>query len=113
VKPPRPRGPPLSPNGTSAMRSLLALLLLTGSANATITVWEFPYNQVHTECGGAPQQLHLHRTIACAYPKMRLIILPFIQSVGQRKYSCLLKHEMEHVNGWPASHEGGPTAKEC
>lgn len=49
----------------------------------------------------------------CANVASRIIILPSVEAIGQRKYDCILRHEMGHVNGWPADHRGGRELEEC
>lgn len=109
------------------MKTILAaaLALVTTTATATtlppaqfdrpaanVEIREVPYNKVHNECGGGSAQFY--RTEACAYPHMDppLIILPTRSSVSARKWDCLLRHELGHINGW-MGHIGGRETVEC
>lgn len=70
-----------------------------------VEIREVPYNRVHEECGGR-KALGEWRTEGCAYTHMSppLVIIPTQASVGRRKYECLLRHELAHVNGWSHNH---------
>jgi hypothetical protein len=112
-----------------AMKTLLALALLTSAASAevllpptrydqpaqAITIQELPRKQVHKACkayfGWLAQGM---RNIeACADPVARIIILPARGSVSERKWECLYRHEIGHINGWDSDHRGGLSLSEC
>ena len=111
------------------MKTLLALALLSSTAGAevllpptrydhqapNVAIREIPYRQVHKACKAYFGWLArgLHNVEGCADPVARLIILPARGSVSEKKYNCLLRHEMGHILGWTADHRGGRQLAEC
>lgn len=111
------------------MRSLFALLLISGSANAVTLPperYDRPARNVEVV------ELNSRRAVdkacramfgwmaqgigsveGCANAPQRIIILPSVKAIGQRRYDCILRHEMGHINGWPADHRGGRELGEC
>ncbi len=85
-------------------------------AAANVTIQELPYRHVHKACkayfGWMAGKAH-GRIEGCADTEARLIIMPARGSVSERKWECIYRHEIGHINGWSADHRGGLSLSEC